>query len=130
MDMYNSKTGMTRFVSETISLLRQRKMKFQIIALLLSTFTFALPIQQFVDVEELIPQFRLIIEEVLKKDKPTLAEQILKYNGDFAVKFGVRGDMTDDQVAKQLDRAVLRTRIGNGMVGGLVGAGDLLFNLN
>jgi hypothetical protein len=105
-------------------------MKFQIIALLLSAFTFALPIQQFVDVEELIPQFRLIIEEVLKKDKPTLAEQILKYNGDFAVKFGVRGDMTDDQVAKQLDRAVLRTRIGNGMVGGLVGAGDLLFNLN
>ncbi len=95
-------------------------MQFPIITLLLSTFTFALPDA----VEDLIPQFRLIIEEVLKKNKPALAEQILTRNPDFALKFGVRADMTDEQVAKQLDRAVLRTRIGNGMVGGLAGAGD------
>ena len=67
---------------------------------------------------------------MLKKDKPTLAEQILKYNTEFASKFGVRGDMSDEQAAKQLDRAVLRTKIGNGMVEGFVGDGDLLLISN
>ena len=66
------------------------------------------------------------------KNKPTLAEQILKvkYNSDFASKSGVRGDMTDEQAAKQLEIAFLRTKYGNGMVGGLVGAGDLLLISN
>ena len=60
-----------------------------------------------------------------KPNPKNLAEMVLINNPEFATKFNIRAEMTDEQVAKQLDWAIIKTRLGNGVVGGVVGAGIL-----
>lgn len=104
-------------------------MQFHIFSLLLATAIVSPAIPDF---ETFGPTIKEVVENAVEnavekamasRQEKSLAHQILAFNPVFSDKFGIRPDMSAEEVAKQLDRAVLRTRIGNGIVGGLVGAG-------
>ena len=101
-------------------------MQFHIFSFLLATAIVSPAIVP--DIGEIAPTIKAVVTEAVEdalasRQENSLARQVLAANPAFADKFGIRQEMTAEEVKKQLDRAVLRTRIGNGIVGGLVGAG-------